>query len=97
MFITKTNSTLKLWISTYYNMSCENWILPKWVLKWFVFENTTKILPKDFKLSVLCGDNGHKRPIGKDYPIMKKLSKINGFQRNNGIYVTKGMGYKFEV
>ena len=28
---------------------------------------------------------------------MKKLSKINGFQRNNEIYVTKGMGYKFEV
>ena len=46
---------------------------------------------------VLCGDNGHKRPIGKEYPIMKKLGKINGFQKNNGIYYKKGMGYKFEI
>lgn len=28
---------------------------------------------------------------------MKKLNKNNRFNRNNGNYVNKGMGYKFEV
>lgn len=28
---------------------------------------------------------------------MKKFNKINGFNRKNRSYVTKGMGYKFIV
>ncbi len=63
----------------------------------FKFGNTTKILPEVKNLIVLSGDSGHNGLKRKEVFSMKKFNKINGFNRKNRSYVTKGMGYKFEV